>query len=177
MKQPQPNLLLQLLPDDPAHALRNVADRYGVDPTGILHLAPVLFHVVAQLSLADRRDALKRRADAYSAMSGDGESFLVHSAGMFPEDRFEEAQGAELISLAAEDVLGAQIADESGDLSDSATGPENERFASVNPLVRFLAARCEGLVSDLRVTATDASFKTASHQPAGMIRKQDGGAR
>jgi len=90
MKQPQPNLLLQLLPDDPAHALRNVAARYGVDPTSILHLAPVLFHVVAQLSLADRRDALKRRADAHSAMSGDGEAFLVHSAGMFPEDRFEE---------------------------------------------------------------------------------------
>jgi len=110
-------------------------------------------------------------------MSGDGEAFLAHSAGMFPEDRFEEAQAAELISLAAEDVLGAQIADESGDLSDSATGPENERFASVNPLVRFLAARCEGLVSDLRVTATDTSFRAASCQQAGMIRKQDGGAR
>lgn len=153
------NTMMQWLPDDTVDALRMMADRYDLTPHVILHIAPLLMHVVAQQSLTFRRMALKRKIDAQTAMDADGEAFLLHGAGMFPMDRFAEAQEAERVSLDAEDILGRRIADATDTLAHSATGPEDSAFATRNPLVRHIRAACVGIVDDLRITDQVVSYR------------------
>ncbi len=172
-----PTKAIEFLDDDTVSAIRYASDKYGISAKVILKLTAVCLEVVARDCMAQRQQALNLAEAAHTELEANSGAFLLHGAGMFPRDRFDQASEAETASIAAHDILGARIANASDDLCSSATGPEDDRFARLNPLVRYLAARTEGFVSDLRVTADDASFNPMAPQEADRPTQQRGGTR
>jgi len=172
-----PTKAMEFLDDDAVCAIRYASDKYGLSAKVILKLSSVLLEVVARDCMAHRQQALDLAEASHTELEANSGTFLLHGAGMFPRDRFDQASDAEAASIAANDVLGARIAHASSDFRRSATGPEDDSFARLNPLACYLAARCKGFVSDLLVTADDASFKPVARQEAAGPCQQSGGTR
>jgi hypothetical protein len=112
------------------NALSLVARRYGVTRQQIVEAAPLLFYIVAEQSLRQRRKCLAALRDAVDAVFAAAPS---HLPPYWPVD--EEALEAEQESIDARDLFGRRVGETVGE-------PETEAwdFAQENPFAAFLTA-------------------------------------
>lgn len=95
--------------DDRMH-YRFIEARYGVKVNSILKAAPLLFVLVAEMSLAERRKRLEATEDALSKVPSDGVAHLENARiGAF---RIEEAAWVERASIEACDLSGKRFRDD-----------------------------------------------------------------
>ena len=117
-------MLTRIFP--PAHnALALVSWRYGVSRARIVELAPLLFVLAAEGSLAQRRRAMMARSRKATADGLSGEA----------KDTMEAELATERDSIAARDILGERAPPRAGD---------GLAFWD-NPFAEFLRTECEGL--------------------------------
>lgn len=88
------------------NALAFVAQRYGVRSIDIVEIAPLLFHLVAEESLALRRDCLERLRTAREAVSSMHASFPHITERLINDWQAEELELAEERSIAKRDLRG-----------------------------------------------------------------------
>jgi transcriptional regulator with XRE-family HTH domain len=111
------------------NSLQLVAERYGLEPEHILHLAPFLFHCAAEASLQERKRRLNRINDQLAALEVSEAS--KHLAYFYVDGwRGDEALFAEQRSIDRRDLFGLLA-------SDEAVPPDYEPSED-NPWVQFL---------------------------------------
>lgn len=119
-------------------ALLLVAERYGIRPTEVLNVAPLLFLIAAERSLLERR----RRLDEIYAMQGEAERRLMeksaHLGGIVAARNMsaEEILEQEEKSLSERDIFGSLIEYE-------CRGDNDE-----GPFVHFVRGLTKGLPQD-----------------------------
>ncbi len=137
-----------------------VEDRYGVDMTQIIRAAPMLFTLLAEMSLADRR---RRIEEADTAMATFEQVIPEHLPSIvwatyqgFPYEEEEK-------SIAERDLFGRRIEEE--DWSDS-----YDKYR--NPFSNFLIQQAKGLGPDNDVIDHEAgwSFDPDSFFNAGLFK-------
>ncbi len=115
-----------------------MAERYGVHPRDVLELAPLLFFVVAERSLLDRR----RRVEGIYAVFDEGEERLRNDAGHLDRilpicrGRADEMLSQEEESIAKGDIFGRLVQSEDWYRRDE------------GPFVTFVQKLAEGLLED-----------------------------
>lgn len=115
------------------HACRNalglVARRYGVTRQQIVEVAPLLFMIMAEQSLKERREEIvawiKKRREAWDQAP----KHLKHSAAQIDDGEYEA-----LISAAGRSI-------KKRDLFAVGVGGWSEDYAEINPFAEFLTAR------------------------------------
>jgi len=120
------------------NALSFVGQRYDVRPIDIIEIAPLLFHLVAEESLAARRDCLERLRTARDAVSSMQGSFPHITERLINDWQAEEMEFAEARSIAKRDLRG-ELLDKDEKLYD--VRPMDYDDGERNPFVVHLRER------------------------------------
>jgi transcriptional regulator with XRE-family HTH domain len=153
--QPTSDLSVRLSADiGPYHrnAFSLVAMRYGVPYTRIVELAPLLFTLVAEQSLRERRDTLAAVKEAGERLSSLHEraAHLPYLATA-PHNAWEWGLATEEESIAAKDIFAAIVASDPG-LDDYWNDDE-----VINPFVATLRRMADEVGESVEVSTVDAS--------------------
>lgn len=121
------------------NALTLVAARYGIKPSHILHVAPLLFLWAAEESLKQRQTSLDALAAQMDTIEQPNSLSHLH-ANVFSNWRAEEIMDAESVSISKHDLFGLEI------YGDAQRGNYEDHLH--NPMSRFMARLC-GSLGDL----------------------------
>lgn len=130
-----------------------VARRYRVPYTRIVELAPLLFTLVAERSLRERREAKIAVEEATGRLRSLG-GRLPHLPVLAtcPHNAQDWALGAEENSIAAKDIFASQV-DSDPDLADYVIGEDGD-----NPFVATLKRMAEEISEPVEINTVDESW-------------------
>ncbi len=120
------------------NALALVAERYGIRPTDIIEIAPLLFHLVASESLAERAARLAALRTARSSIKALHGQFAHLTESLVNDWQGEEIDDLEARSIARLDIRGSSIDGDDPRIDPRRQGYDEEEH---NPFVTHLRER------------------------------------